>query len=333
MKFHPATLNVSILAALLATCAGVGIGCGDEPTAPSGRASRSEDIDAGKAADAAGLSSSGGGETAPSNVAWPNEPAGSTTLLDCNFDNPTCDGKLEDPYHSAANGAIHVEPDPSAPATPNSVLRTSLIYPSKTGGTQLGFTAPRAVRKIYVGLWWKPSAPFGGNVTGYNKLFFVRRLDGGTNGVFLWTYRVTDTLASNGDLGRLFWNTQIINTNTDRCGSEGLRCMPNAGADLRITPGNWYRLEAYFVASSSPSSYDGTVRWWVTKKGEAPVLLGDYPNFAYSAVSEWVWSETWDGFGNGTVPAGYTSDQHHYIDHLHISSTDCDGPACLGPGK
>lgn len=269
----------------------------------------------------------------PPNLDWPNEPPGSTTLLDCDFSSPTCNGKLDDPYHTAANGSISVQADPSAPASPSSVLRSSLVYPNKVGGTQLGYAAPHAIRRIYIGLWWKPSDPFGGNVPGYNKLFFVRNLDGGTNGVFLWDYRVTDTIGSNGDLGKLLWDTQIVNTNTDRCGAEGLQCWPNAGADLRIMPGNWYRIEAYLVASSSPSAHDGTVRWWLTKKGAQPVLLGDYPQFAYAAVSEWVWAETWDGFGNGTVPAGYTSDQHHYLDHLHISSTDCDSPACLGPGK
>jgi len=273
-----------------------------------------------------GGTSSGGG--------WPNEPAGSITLLDCDFAHPTCNGKLDDPYETAKTGQISVQQDPTAPGGASSVLRSSLIYPNKNGGTELHFFAPRPIRKVYVGLWWKPSTPFGGNVVGANKTFFVRSGQAGSNGVFMWVYRSTDTSASNSDLGRLLWDTQVVGTNTDRCGKEGLACWPNTPTDVRISPGEWHRIEAYFEASSCPTCYDGTVRWWITKKGGVPALVGDYPNFAYAtSLAEWVWSETWDGYGNGTVPAGYTNDQHHFIDHLRISSTDCDGPACLGPGK
>jgi hypothetical protein len=64
-----------------------------------------------------------------------------------------------------------------------------------------------------------------------------------------------------------------------------------------------------------------------------PQLQGDYPNFAYTTTfKEFAWSETWDGFGNGTVPAGYTSNQYHEIDHIRISSTDCANNSCFQPG-
>ena len=260
----------------------------------------------------------------------PNEPAGSFTLLDCSFVDQLCNRALLDPYNSSglnpsppSLGSLTIQSDPTAPVSPSNVLQSKLTYPNKQGGTELHYFAPRDIRNVYVSLWWKPG-PFGGNVVGVNKTFFVRSgkqpdPPNGSNGVFLWTYRDGDTLGTNGNLGDFYWNTQIIGTNTDRCGAEGLQCYPNTGTNVKIYPGNWYHIEARLVASSCQNCYDGSVKWWING-----VLVGNYPNFAYStSLKEWVWSETWDGFTNGTVPAGYTGDNVHRIDHLHISSTDC----------
>lgn len=260
---------------------------------------------------------------------WPNEPAGSVTLLDCGFSSgQTCGGQLQDPYNSAG-GSLTVQSDSTAPFSPTSVLQSKLTYPNRQGGTELHFFAPRDIRNVYVGFWWKPSNPFGGNIVGLNKTFFVRSGYSGSNGVFFWAHRYGDTLATNGNLGQILWNTQVIGTNTDRCGSEGLQCWPNMGSGKRIMPGDgWHKIEARFIGGTCPTCPNGTVMWWIDG-----VLDGYYPNFQYATTfKEWVWSETWDGFSNGTVPAGYTSDQSHSIDHLHISSTDCDA-TCQGPGE
>jgi hypothetical protein len=101
-----------------------------------------------------------------------------------------------------------------------------------------------------------------------------------------------------------------------------------------MMPGQgWYRIEAHFIGGSCNTCYDGRVRWWITPPGGTPQLQGDYPNFAYTTTfKEFAWSETWDGFGNGTVPAGYTSNQYHEIDHIRISSTDCANNSCFQPG-
>lgn len=268
-----------------------------------------------------------------SSAQWTNEPDGSTTLLDCGFTDQLCNRALQDPYNSSglnpsppSAGTLTIQSDLSAPLSPNSVLQSKLTYPNRQGGTELHYFAPRDIRNVYVGFWWKPG-PFGGNIVGLNKTFFVRSGYSGSNGVFLWSYRYGDTLATNGNLGQLIWNTQIVGTNTDRCGSEGLTCWPNTGNDVRISPGNWYKIEAHLIASSCPTCRDGLVEWWING-----TKVGYYPNFAYStSLKEWVWSETWDGYGNGTVPASYTGDNVHRIDHLHISSTDCSS-GCSGGG-
>lgn len=268
---------------------------------------------------------------------WPNEPAGSVTLLDCGFSSgPTCGGQLGDPYNSAglnasppSAGTLTVQSDSTAPFSPSNVLNSKLVYPNRGGGTELHFFAPRDIRNVYVGFWWKPSDPFGGNVVGTNKTFFVRSGYPGSNGVFLWTYRYSDTVSTNGNHGQIFWNTQVVGTNTDRCGSGGLACRANVGPNKRIIPGDgWHKIEARFIGGSCATCSNGTMMWWIDG-----VLEGYYPNFQYvTTFREWVWSETWDNFGNGTVPAGYASNQSHNIDHLHISSTDCDA-TCTGPGE
>lgn len=268
-------------------------------------------------------------------VEWPNEPDGSTTLLECSFVNQLCNRALQDPYNSSglnpsppSAGSLTIQSDPTAPVSPPSVLQSKLTYPNKQGGTELHYFAPRDIRNVYVSFWWNPG-PFGGNVVGVNKTFFVRSGYSGSNGVFLWVYRAGDTLGTNGNLGDLYWNTQIIGTNTDRCGSEGLRCNPNTSTNIKIFPNTGYHhIEARLVASSCPTCYDGSVQWWVDGS-----LVGNYQNFAYStSLKEWLWSETWDGFGNGTVPPGYTGDNVHRIDHLHISSTDCRNGECTLSG-
>ena len=251
---------------------------------------------------------------------WQHEPPGSRVLLDCRWDHPTCNDALTDPYHSAFNSVTIVQ-DPSAPVSPSNVGNSKLVYPSNTGGTELHYTAPQEIRNVYVAIIWRPSNPFGGNRPGLNKLFFIRRKTLDSNGVFMWTYRFSDTIEGNGNLGEIHFNTQTPYTNTDRCGVDGLVCRANAGVSKRIFPGDgWHKLEAQFTGGSCRTCPDGTLTWWID--GE---LQGYYPNFVYTTVPDnIVWSETWDGptGGNGYVPDGYTSDQSHNWDHWHISTTD-----------
>lgn len=259
--------------------------------------------------------------SAAASASWPNEPTGSTVLIDCGFDTPTCGGQLFDPYGTAGN-TLTVQSDSSAPLSAANVMRSTMFYPNTTGGTQLSISAPTNLKEIFVGLWWRSNPEFNGNSVGANKLFFIRGRNS-QNGVFLWQKPQTSSQ------GRLFWITQLP-YNLNQCGGYDVdQCFANV-TDVPIVPGTWYRFEVYMKASSCATCRDGIVRWWITPKGGSPILAANYVNFAYGPdVSEWVWSETWDGFTNGQ---GFTSSPSHYIDHLHISQPSGGAGSDSPPG-
>jgi len=203
------------------------------------------------------------------------------------------------------------------------VYRSTENYQAGVGGSETHFIAPGKITEIYVGFWWRTNPEFTGNNANANKTFFIRSSQGGTNGVF---YLSTPP----GQSKVLFWSTQW-NWNMNQCGGHAPdqdQCFPNV-ATTPIVPGQWYRIEVYMKASSCQDCHDGAIRWWITPKGGTPVLQGNFVNFAYGPlVDEWVWSETWDGAGNGS---GFTSDPSHYIDHLHISAPNCGSGGCPAP--
>lgn len=249
-----------------------------------------------------------GGQPIPGTInsskPWTNEPSGSLVLLDCGFDDATCGGKLDDTYKS--NGkTLNVVQDSTAPLSKSNVMRSSLFYPNKSGGTQLGFYPSQAAKQIYVGMFWRTNLEFSGNLVEMNKMFFMRGP------------------SSNGFFGQLNYgvpgffkigfshNSGTLN-NSHTCAADlGLTCYPNVGSGI-VATGQWHLLEFYMKGSTTLTSRDGILRWWVDG-----VLTGNYTNFNYGpSFNELIWSETWDGFGNGT---GFKADAHHFIDHIHIS--------------
>ena len=243
-------------------------------------------------------------------VSWPNEPPGSTVLLDCPFTSATCNGGFNDPYNTVGNTVTVVE-DSSAPMSPPYVLRSTEDHLTGNGGTELQWTAPVPITEIYVGYWWKTNPEFTGNNPNANKTLFIRGTQGGQNGVF---YLRTNP----GDPKVLYWSTQLA-YNLDQCfgAPDQDACWPNVNT-TPIVPGTWNFIEIYMKASTCPTCHDGAVRWWVNG-----VSNGNFSNFAYGPlVNQVVWSETWDGGGNGS---GFTSDPSHYLDHMRISAPNYPG--------
>ena len=230
---------------------------------------------------------------------WTNEPAGSSVVMDCPFNSVSGCGIL-DAYSSSM-----IVSDSSAPISPGNVVK-SAIYPGNTaGGMQLNYVTSQLNREMYVGLMWRTNPQFLGRIVG-NKTFFIR--GPGTNGVWLFN----NTSLNNGSGAMIFAHNTGGLDNSHVCALDsGLACYPNVGPGI-LTVGTWTKLEAYVKASTTSTSRDGIVRWWING-----VPAGNYNNLNYGAsgLNEWAWSETWDGYVN-PIP---TVEWNHFIDHLHIS--------------
>lgn len=233
---------------------------------------------------------------------WTNEPAGAKVVLDCPFNSVQGCGIL-DAYSSS-----QIVSDSSALISPGSVVKSTIYPGNSSGGMQLSHVTPQANREMYVGLMWRTNPGFQGRPNS-NKTFFIRGPQ--ANGVWLFG----NSALVNGSAPLIFsHNTGSgLLDNSHACSLDlGLACFPNVGNGM-LTRGVWTKIEAYVKASTTNTSRDGIVRWWING-----VMAGNYTNLNYggqAGINEWVWSETWDGFVN-PVPS---VEWNHFIDHLYIS--------------
>ncbi len=244
--------------------------------------------------------------SAPVSGSWPNAPVGGTVLLDHSFDSMAG-------VFSSYNNTFIVQ-DNSAPMSPPNVARTRLEAFAREGGDEVGYTSPVNYREMYVGAYWRTNPQFQGRTVA-NKVFFVR--GPGTNGI--WAVNGGPNQGS-----KFVWmfghNSGHLDNSHIMSGDRGLVSPPNVG-DGTVQMGLWYRMEMHIRASTTATSRDGFVRWWING-----VLVGSYDQFNYAAaaatasnpgtMNAWLWNETWDGSGDmgsiNTVP------WEHYVDHVYI---------------
>ncbi len=248
---------------------------------------------------------------------WVNEPSGFQTTLDCPFNvkpTPSRDPAgcgIENVYNAGS-----ITQDSSAPVSPPNLFKSAISAGNSTGGSQLNWVAPQIYNEMYVGLMWRTNPQFVGRQVG-NKLFFVR--GPAVNGAFLMNG------GPGGPWTMIFSHNTGSLDNSHTCQSDlGLGCPSNVGPGS-LTTGVWTKLEVYIKKSTTSTSRDGILRWWVNG-----VPAGNYTNMNYApnGLNEWVWSETWDGTVN-PVPS---VDWSHYIDHLHISIPNGGGGLDSPPG-
>ncbi len=256
---------------------------------------------------------------------WPNEPSGSTTLVDCPFSqlptNPTTVCGIGNYYRAGS-----IVTDLSAPVSPPNVFKSAIAAGANTGGSQLNYLAPQVYREMYVGFKWRTNPEFYGRQVA-NKMFFVRGPQ--SNGFFGLMGGPGGGNAA-GSPFFLFFGPNVTNQaglpgavdNSHTCGGSGFTCYPNVGSGQTVPTGTWFTIEAYLKSSTTSTSRDGIVRWWVNGS-----LAGNYTNMNLSVagLDEWVWSETWDG----TVNPPPAQEWAHYIDHLHISIPNCQSTGCV----
>lgn len=176
--------------------------------------------------------------------------------------------------------------------------------------------SPNTYREMFMGLMWRTNPEFYGRIV-HDKMFFLRGPQ--TNAYF--GMRACPGCTSR----QLGWGFNAANAdNSHTCADSGLWCYPNVGSPA-ITIGQWTKIEVYLKSSTTMTSRDGIVRWWING-----VLAGNYTNVNHApyGLNDWTWSETWDGYVN-PVPSVEWS---HYIDHLRISIPNCPAGGCPQTG-
>lgn len=260
------------------------------------------------------------------------EPAGSTRVMDCDMTSTTCSGQVfrgtyYDSYNMPrgsatpnpnAGGSPPVYADAFLPYTGACNVGASTFASCAVGGGQLGWYDNQNHRALYIGAWIRFDV-VGANIPGLTKFFFARNQNGPfvlTNGYFGFAGRSSTTRTVYFD----------INTgghdNTHACG--GPTCYPNVG-NGNIQIGQWFWFEAIVESSTSTTARNGCARWAING-----VEVGRYTNLNYGSGSttQWDWTPTWDGYGNGQ---GFSGDVHEKVDRVVISVPP-DGSCATGSG-
>jgi len=234
-----------------------------------------------------------------------NEPSGTSVLLDWPFNTPAGSG-LIDSY-----GTGRVVADATAPVSPSNVLQQRMPAGSNSGAAQMDFypNNPTGVGDIFVGIMWKVLPGFQGLLVNTNKIFFC--INGQANGFLAW-YGPTNEPKS------LMWNNQNsgVLDNGHVSGSwgdsPGGRFFTSNIRSGIVSIGDWHKVEFYWKKSTTNSSRDGIVRWWLDG-----ALCGNYTNInnGSSNVNWYSMNHTWDGSF-----APFSTDHTYHFDHLYIST-------------
>ena len=241
---------------------------------------------------------------------WQNEPPGSTVVVDCPFSNSLCP-----PMFNVYNTSSFTS-DSSAPLSPGGVFDTYLAAGSITGNGQWGVSLPKA-REVFLGTWWKTNADFQGIANNTNKMLFIRAPSSGDNSFLVWQGTPYSARTLKWDMQAIYSNAHVNGWSGDPSGLSGW-FEPNGPSNGVVSAGSgWHKIEVYLKASTTGTSRDGIVRWWLDG-----VLVGSYTNvnLAPGGYEDFQINHTWDGSGIFSPPyRDMNKEWHHYWDHLYIS--------------
>lgn len=227
---------------------------------------------------------------APPPGAWPHEPSSYSLIADEPWN-------ILSPLNWILEfGTAAITVDLTAPESPPSVLQ--FTYPSgMTGGVAPGtFDYPLSGQhQLYVGMWWKPSNPWQGHVTGSNKLQYAFTNEHGSI-----------TMVMYGPVGGPYEMRVYPQFST----SAGVWLVPNV-ATVPIQLGAWHRLEWQLVYSTDSATANGICRWWVDG-----TLVGDYENliFPSEGLTAYKIAPVWGGVDDTKHETDY-----YWIDQVHLS--------------
>ncbi len=244
---------------------------------------------------------------APVSNTWKNAPAGGVLLCEWDFSD------FRAPGMTGGFGNGRLDSDPLEPASPPTVVVSRLELNTNSGGGQLAFYAAPGVkfRELYAGMMVRQNPQWTGRGTG-DKMFFLRGPD--SNG--LLALGGGQLKPQEGAVPYVFFTHNGSNVDNSHIMSLdlGLRGEPNIDrSGAVVTPGIWYKIEFWIRCSTTLTSRDGAVKWWVNDK-----LCGYYESLNYgtaaAGLTNWVWTETWDGSGNPIHPVPL----EHWLGHLYL---------------
>ena len=108
------------------------------------------------------------------------------------------------------------------------------------------------------------------------------------------------------------WKLRIILefSTSDIYGNGSRWLVPNVNSDP-VVLGQWHRIEIYYKHSTTTTSGDGIVRWWMDGRQQGEY---DQVNFVSSGWNMFQFSPTWGGTGDTK-----TETDHFWFDHVHLS--------------
>ena len=231
--------------------------------------------------------------------AWPNEPAGLTLLTDWGLDQEPPDAGdafvggspgwrvVKAGGFAGPAGRMQRSSDASARMSPPYVYE--MIYPEgmvEGRAPATVYYAPLDAREVYVGFWWKPSAPFDLGPNG-TKIAFLFNGGGDTGG--------QQFLA--------LFPDRRLHVTTEYPHDVAVR---RANVDnTRVALGEWHQIEWYSNLNT------GSLKWWMDG-----VLIGShddvrnrvpFDNFQFSPT-----------FGGNTGARKQQTDRY-WFDHVRLS--------------
>lgn len=245
---------------------------------------------------------------APVSPLWKNAPSGGVLLSEWNFSNYAAPGM------TGGFGNGRLDSDPLEPASPPTCVVSRLEVGTNSGGGQLAYYVSPGVkfRELYAGMMWRTNPQWTGRLTGGDKMFFLRGPD--SNGLI--ALGGGKSKPQEGALPYIIFTHNSGNVDNSHIMSLdlGLRGEPNIDRSAaNVTPGIWHKIEFWIRCSTTLTSRDGAVKWWVNDK-----LCGYYEQLNYgtaaAGLTNWIWTETWDNSGTPIHPVAL----EHWLGHLYL---------------
>ncbi len=244
----------------------------------------------------------------PTSVSCENEPAGYARAIDAPMNVlPALSPQYSaEGFNAAPNQArtLFIEESPTAPQSPNSVLRVVFprgavggAAPSRWGSR----TLPQNQGGIYACFWirFMPGWSSNGNVG--TKLFFFRATDE--------TNHYVGSAAGSGQ-GHAYIMSGLQFRDQTMTYNLGMSTTP----ENDISGGGWHKVEVQWIANT-PGERNGQYRHWVDGNLVAAATDARY----FLAGQRAMWTQVWwdPTYGGGLNPVPF--DQFFELDHMIVS--------------